>query len=102
MTEEQKLLIGLDELRITMLNEGSPTGAKICKNAYDYISNRLDGVVSSAEPNQQVCANCKWLVDRGEDNMNVSNFCNNYDSETCDILIIKSKTFGCNQWHKLP
>lgn len=45
MTGEQKLLIGLDELRIAMLNEGSPTGAKICKDAHDYISNRLEKLV---------------------------------------------------------
>jgi len=41
MPEEQKLLIDLDELRKVMLNEGSPIGARICKEAHDYISNRV-------------------------------------------------------------
>jgi len=66
-------------------------------------SNLLDAQVSQAvsqampEPNSQVCANCKWLADRdGENNY----FCNCYESETCDILIILKDTFGCNKFER--
>jgi hypothetical protein len=73
------------------------------KHIDDYNSNRAENLVSQAasqampEPNVQVCANCKWLADRdGENNY----FCNCYESETCDILIILKDTFGCNKFER--
>ena len=47
METKQKILIQLDELRKAMLNENSPTGARICKEAQDYISNRFEQQVNA-------------------------------------------------------
>jgi hypothetical protein len=51
MDNKQRILIGLDELRAIMLNENSPNGARICKEAMDYISNLIEAPVSPTEPN---------------------------------------------------
>lgn len=38
MKDKQNLLIGLKGLKEIMLNENSPRGAEICKDAYDFIN----------------------------------------------------------------
>lgn len=74
MEEKEKIIIQLDELRKIMLNENSPTRAKICKEAIDYINNQIKPkvnagpkIISLADKKEITLVELQHILDKEEE-----------------------------------